>query len=243
MAQVFGEVDFTGGEETRFDGITVISFERPTTNERILVIWNRRFESNTATIPAAGSSAQLYTMRQTTSIFPQNGEYNIPLRAAEPDNYLDIESFDISAIGGEPVILVEAIEGTVPPLNATNVVEVGGISGTPIAPTPGPVIRPTISAEEDTQAPVPFVNALPEVSATSFSVSWGARDNGQVTRYVVWVQINDGAWTPWLETERTEGIYTGEVGNIYRFAVWAVDAGGNWSNNVTLSAQAETRVE
>jgi hypothetical protein len=46
-----------------------------------------------------------------------------------------------------------------------------------------------------------------------------------------------------METERTEAIYTGEANNVYRFAVWAVDTAGNWSTNVSIEPQAETRVE
>jgi hypothetical protein len=243
MSQVFGEEDFVAGDTTQIDGVTIISFERPKTNERILVVWNRRFETNTAVIPAAGESATMVTLRSSTSIFPQNGEYRIPLNPALPDNYVGLENGDISAIGGEPIILIEAFEGEMPPLDVTSIVQVQAASGTAIAPTPGPVIRPTVSIENDSQAPVPFVNPLPEVSESSFLVSWGATDNGQIDRYVVWVQINDGSWTPWIETERTEAIYTGEINNIYRFAVWAVDAAGNWSTNVSIEAQAETKIQ
>jgi hypothetical protein len=243
MSQVFGEEDFIAGDTTRNEGVTIISFERPATQERILVVWNTRFEANTAVIPSSGASATMVTLRGTSNIFPNNNEYRIPLNPAEPDNYLDLENGDISAIGGEPIILIEAFEGEMPSLDATSVVQVEEASGTAIAPTPGPVIVPTTAVENDSQPPVPFVNPLPEVSQSSFSVSWGASDNGQVERYIVWVQVNDGEWTPWLETERTESIYTGEVSNTYRFAVWAVDTAGNWSSNVSLEAQAQTRVE
>jgi hypothetical protein len=243
MSQVFGAEDFVAQDSSRSEGITIISFERPRTNERILVVWNTRFDANTAIIPAAGTAATIVTLQGTSSIFPQNGEYRIPLHPALPDNYLDLENGDLSAIGGEPIILIEGVEGEIPALDATSVVQVEGASGTPLAPTVGPVIVPTVPAENDTEPPVTFVNPLPEISDSSFLVSWGATDNGEIDHYIVWVQINDGSWNPWMETERTEAIYTGESNNIYRFAVWAMDTAGNWSSNVMLVAQAETRVE
>ena len=245
MAQVFGSQPFISVNDTRLDGNTIIEFERPTTNERILVIWNRRFEPNTAVITAAGSNATLYTMNRTTTITPQDGVYSIPLNAAIPDSFPDLEPDDISAIGGEPVILVEPIEGIAPPIEATGIVQVQEVSNEVaiLAPTPGPIFNPTVAPENDSIPPVTFVESLPEISARTFLVSWGADDNGEIDSYVVWVQENDGEWTPWLETRRGEGIYTGTPGNIYRFAVWAVDTGGNWSPNISLIAQAETQVQ
>jgi hypothetical protein len=248
MAQVFGAAPFISGEETRLDGLTIFDFERPATRERILVIWNRRFEQNSAIIPAANSSAALYTMQGVNTIIPQGDNYVIPLKAAVPDNFPDLEPDDISAIGGEPVILVESLTGEAPPpLRPTSTVVAPKPTATTIPlqiiPSPGPVIAPTVAREDDTSPPVPFMQALPEISARTFIVSWGAGDDGQIDRYVVWVQLNEGEWQPWLETQRTESIYTGIPGNRYRFAVWAIDTAGNWSMNVELQAQTQTIVQ
>ncbi|MGJ3239626.1 MAG: hypothetical protein ACFE0Q_13030 [Anaerolineae bacterium] len=245
MAQVFGNAPFEYVDDTRLDGNSIFEFRRPESNERILVIWNRRFEPNNAVITAANDSATLYTMTRTTTLQAQDGAYVIPLRAAEPDSYPEIEPIDISAIAGEPVILVETIEGEAPDIEATSEVAIGETSGSVISPTatPGPIFNPTVAPEDDTIAPVTFIEPLPEISARTFLVTWGAQDNGEIARYVVWVQVNEDEWTPWLETARTEGIYTGTPGNTYRFAVWAVDVAGNWSRNVNLQAQAETTVQ
>jgi hypothetical protein len=83
---------------------------------------------------------------------------------------------------------------------------------------------------------------LPPASPPTFQVQWSADDDGAIAQYMVWVQVNEGEWTPWLETTRTEGTYTGIPGNTYRFAVWAQDAAGNWSANTDLTPQAETRI-
>lgn len=246
MAQVFSQESFTGGTVSRENDIITIRFERPFSNEFIYVIWNTRFEPNGAVIPAQGSSAVLYTMQRTTTLYPDDGGlYRIALGAAVPDNFPqdELEPNDRSAIGGEPVILVERVSGSLVADDATPIVQSDGSSGTPMPITPAPPLAPTIDPALDDQQPVTSMEPLPEVSPRTFLVRWGADDNGQIARYVVWVQINDEAWTPWLETQRTESIYTGEPGNTYRFAVWAVDTGGNWSPNTDLQPQAETRVE
>lgn len=261
MADVFGREHFVAGKETRIDGITDITFARPRTNERIHVIWNRRFEPNAALVTAEGSSATLLRMNHSQSIQPTDGVYRIDLRAAIPDSFPELEAQDISAIGGEPVILIEVVDGD---LNLPAIVKGGGGLGgvvnsgaVPIAPTlapfdeilPTPVPevaapqRPTSSPDHDTTAPVTSMSPLPPTSPPTFTVQWAARDDGQISHYIVWVQVNSGEWSPWVETQRTEGIYTGIPGNTYRFAVWAVDLAGNWSANTELTPQAETIVQ
>jgi hypothetical protein len=262
VADVFGAAPFRGGTVTRSAGITMISFERPSTSELIRVIWNRRFEPNTARIETTNTSAALYQVGSRGSISAEAGAFRIPLAAARPDNFPDAEldSNDISSLGGEPVILVEFGTGlnivsgddtsTIAPDDPVRAIP---LQPTPIPsseqlfPTPGAVLvvpeaTPAL-ASDDTTPPVPYVDPLPATSATTFAVRWGADDDGAIARYVVWVQIDDGEWSPWLETTRTEGFFTAEAGSVVRFAVWALDTGGNWSLNTTLTPQAETRVE
>jgi hypothetical protein len=113
--------------------------------------------------------------------------------------------------------------------------------------TPGPLIeasiQPTVAPEDDMQPPTTSMEPLPPVSGRTFVVRWNGDDNGKIDRFMVWVQVNDDDWIPWVETRRGEGIYTGMPGNTYRFAAWAVDMAGNWSPNVELQPQTETRVE
>jgi hypothetical protein len=251
MATVFGSEEFSGGEEIRANGITDITFDRPDTNERIHVIWNRTFDPITAEIQAEGTAATLYTLGGVRQITPEGSIYRLQLRAAQPDNFPDLEPGDVSAIGGEPLILVEFVQGGValppPAIQATPTVRIAPTVAPLVLPTSGPVIappvQPTVAPENDTESPITSMDALPEVSARTFVVRWSAEDNGAIDRYIVWVQINDGGWTPWVETQRSEGIYTGVPGDTYRFAVWAVDSAGNWSPNIDLQVQAQTRVE
>jgi hypothetical protein len=243
LAQVFGSEPFTNGDVTRQNGLTIISFDRPNTQERIRVVWNRRFESNTATLPAEGSGATLYTLLTVNTISPADGAYRIELKPAQPDNFPGLEDGDISAVGGEPVILVEKVSGSLAtPISATVEVQPQQATVTSVPPTPGPVVVPTTAPELDVVPPTTSVEPLPDVSDTTFTVRWSGNDNGQIDRYVVWIRVDEGEWTPWLETQRTEGVYTGESGRTYAFAVWAVDVAGNWSANSDLQPQAQTRV-
>jgi hypothetical protein len=121
----------------------------------------------------------------------------------------------------------------------------GGAAPTPLpAPTEAPVIRPTVDPASDTSAPQSFVVALPIISPPTFTVAWGAQDNGEVVAYVVWVRAGGGDWEPWLaDTSDTQATFTGIPGTTYQFAVWARDAAGNWSLNTDLQPQAQTAVQ
>jgi len=68
-------------------------------------------------------------------------------------------------------------------------------------------------------------------------------DDSGIASYIVWVRVNGGDWTKWLETSDTQADYTGSSGNTYDFALWAEDLAGNWSQNIELSPQATTKVQ
>jgi hypothetical protein len=243
MANVFGSQEFVRHEtvQRNEDGSSVIQFNRPQSQERISVIWNRRFEPITAEIPAEGNNAQLWTLTGNTIITPQEGVYSINLLAAQEDSYPFINQNDISAIGGPPIILIErpnaGLDAPPPQLSTP-------AGSNAIVPTPGalPTVRPTIAPEADNRPPTPRMTALPEFSQTVFRVSWGADDDGEIIRYLVWIRVDNGEWQPWLETSQQGADYTGEVGKRYEFAVWALDAGENWSTNTDLQPMASTTV-
>lgn len=243
LAEVFGRQAFERGataEVIRRDELTLIQFERPLTQERISVLWNRAFQPQDARLPAEGTQAQLYTLSGNRLITPNaEGDYVIPLRAALPDNVAKLEFGDISAVGGEPVIVVERVTGglSAPPASF--------VTNTPLPPvaTPLPTLRPTLAPEQDNTPPIPFINPLPERSPRTFSLSWGATDDGALAKYLVWVRVDGGEWMAWRETSQTSADYTGESGKRYDFALWAQDAGGNWSNNTDLVPMASTLVE
>lgn len=247
VAEVFGTVPFTNPTIQRLDDVaTVITFDRPSTNERVYVVWNRTFNPATLDLPAAGTRAMLYSLDRDFELFPTaDGVYQIGLPAAVDDGFPFLEPGDITAIGGQPYIIIER---ATEPLGET-IIQVQtqiGVPRVPVTLTPGAVAppppRPTVDPALDNQAPITSVAPMPEYSPPTFTVLWHGSDDSGVDYYLVWVRVDGGEWQPWLETQRTQAEYAGQVGSRYEFAVWAVDLAGNWSANSDLTPQAVTQV-
>lgn len=235
MAQIFGATAFANPHVDSQEGTTVVTFDRPTTGERILVMWNRTTTDLKLDVPALGDSAQLYDIaNQDYELIPTGGKYTIGLQPLTADNLPGLPAGELSGIAGAPMILVEKIN---PALLVT--------LAAPITPTPEgtPAPRATVDPTTDITPPTTTMTALPPTSPTTFAVEWAGSDDSGVDRYLVWVRMNGGKWQPWLETGQTRGFYTGSAGNTYDFAVWAVDLAGNWSLNSELVPQASTVVE
>jgi hypothetical protein len=227
----------------------VISFDRPTTGQRIYVMWNRRFEDGELQLPASGFSGQLFSaLDQDWQVTPEDGLYELTLPAATRDHYPFTRAGEQSGIGGPPLILVEQMDDIAAPVDQLNPALVPlDIPQAPLTLTPGsvtaPTARPTTDPAVDTAAPSTSMLALPVVSPPVFTVAWSAQDNSGIESYLVWVRVDGGDWQPWLETTATSAQYTGASGSTYEFAVWAVDLAGNWSSNIELEPQAVTHVE
>lgn len=235
MAQIFGAAPFANGQIESQEGSTLVSFDRPTTGERVLVMWNRTTGELKLDVPALGDSAQLYDIaNQDYELIPTDGKYTIGLQPLTADNLPGLPAGELSGIAGAPMILVEKIN---PALLVTLTAPVT------VTPEGTPAPRPTIDPTGDISPPTTSMTALPPISPSTFAVEWSGSDDSGVDRYLVWVRINGGKWQPWLETGQTRGFYTGSVGNTYDFAVWAVDLAGNWSLNSELVPQASTVVE
>ena len=249
-AEILGAQPLSGGDVdlVNEETATIVSFVRPDSGERILVIWNRTFDPVTVEIEPTSDRADLRSLTTAQALTPDGDDlYRVTLLPAVNDFFPTLEPGDLTAIGGPPVFLIERFgEGMDTPFVS---VETTGASGTPSAAlqvTPGAIVpppaQPTLAPEEDTLPPVTYVEPLPEVSPPTFTIRWLGEDNSGIDRYFVWVRVNGGEWTPWLETARTEADYTGESGNLYEFAVWAIDLAGNWSLNINVQPQAGTRV-
>ncbi len=111
MAEIFGSGSLENPRvaTVRRRGI-VITFDRPETNQRISVMWNRTLETGDIPLPASGDVGKLYSLVGSQMIYPDAaGVYQITLPAATLDNYPELEPGDVTAIGGSPFILVETI--------------------------------------------------------------------------------------------------------------------------------------
>ncbi|RMG73157.1 MAG: hypothetical protein D6711_11410 [Chloroflexi bacterium] len=246
LAEVFGREPFENGDQVYVDDrFVTITFDRPRTNERITVMWNRRLEEATLTWQAVGQNGQLISLDGSTLIEPDAaGNYQITLLAAIPDVDRSSSDFGGVAIGGPPLILIEQRTSNIRPVEVDlESIEVEGTSPT-VTPVPTSVApRPTVNPADDITPPVAVVLALPETSPPDFTVTWEGQDNSGIASYLIWVRIDEGEWTPWLNTEATSAIFNGEPGRRYEFAAWAQDLAGNWSENINLQAQANTQVE
>lgn len=252
MAQVFGSGPFDNPRVQTTDGATLIAFDRVTTGERIYVLWNRTLEETTLDLAASGPQAALYSYDNDWQLFPDEaGNFQITLPAATPDGFPYLEPGDVTAVGGKTFILVERLseaDAQVARLEAQtlSIPEVTVTPRQPVMVTPGSVVaplRPTVDPAADSTPPTALVAPLTETSPATFTVAWSGEDDSGIQRYLIWVRINGGSWQPWLETARTEAEYTGQPGQVYEFAAWALDLAGNWSTNTDLTPQAATRVE
>ena len=109
LANVFGRHPFSAsGIAGLNDPVTTITFTRES-GDRILVIWNNTAEGRTHTLKAYGLSAQLNFLDGETANLPAiEGRYSLNLQPASDFSYPDLESTRSSAIGGEPIILIES---------------------------------------------------------------------------------------------------------------------------------------
>ncbi len=108
LARVFGGHPFAASSVVGLnDTVTSITFTRET-DERILVIWNNTYEALTHSVKAKGSMAVAhYLDGQIRNLPAAEGKYLLHLQPASDYNFPDLENSRASAIGGEPIILVE----------------------------------------------------------------------------------------------------------------------------------------
>jgi hypothetical protein len=94
---------------------TVITFDRPERGERIYVMWNTTLDAATLNLPMGKGAGALYQMDSHQLSFPDSaGIVALELPPATCDYFPFLQSIDITAIGGTPLILVG-------PLPAANV--------------------------------------------------------------------------------------------------------------------------
>lgn len=219
---------------------------------RITVVWNRRLEPVTVALDATGVDAYRFTLENDERLTPdENGQYRIALPPATPDNFADLQPGAQAAIGGSPVFIIERPDALVdvPTLRR----DFNGLArqtvSAPAALTPAPQVRveapprPTVDPANDSRPPQARMNPLPVTSPTAFEVSWQGQDDSGIDVYLVWVRVDRGEWTAWLETAETRATYNGASGSLYEFHVWARDLAGNWTPDAALTADAATRVE
>ena len=109
LAEIFGSQPFSPLNLLGLnEAVTVIDFQRAN-GERIIVLWNNTRSPLTYRIKAGGAGAIVYYLDgDSASLTADGGQYTLNLKPAGDFSYPDLESTRTSAIGGEPIILVES---------------------------------------------------------------------------------------------------------------------------------------
>ncbi len=138
VAEIFGTEPFEKPRQKRLGNgrVQLIAFERPSTSERVYVIWNRTLEPVDFDLPASADSAQLITLHSRRMIEAEEQVYALRLPPAQPDHYPQLEYGDVAAIGGPPLIVIE------PSADLRRVPEFL------LPPTPTPTPSPTLDATQ-----------------------------------------------------------------------------------------------
>lgn len=114
MAELFGRGEYGQPQVEVSEDSLMFIFESVRPGKRLRVLWNRTFEPVALDLELT-NTASLYTLTSTTTVQPNaHGVYRLTLPPAAPDYYPFLEPGDVSAIGGEPRILVESLRGALP---------------------------------------------------------------------------------------------------------------------------------
>jgi RHS repeat-associated protein len=96
------------------------------------------------------------------------------------------------------------------------------------------------AAQIDLSPPTGGISNLPATTVgNNINVSWGATDSSGIKNYDVFVSVNNAAFTQWLtDVTTTSAVYTGQIGNTYRFYSLATDNAGNeqLASNATIAS-------
>lgn len=83
-------------------------------------------------------------------------------------------------------------------------------------------------APADSSPPSSMITVLNDESSVNIPVFWSGTDNREIARFDIFVSVNGGPWTLWLDdTTETEAVYVGNLGDQVAFYSRARDAAGN----------------
>jgi hypothetical protein len=108
MADIFGKSELENPLIQVLDNkATIISFDRTDTQQRLYVIWNMTLDTVAVNLPLTTKSAVSYSLDDQKWLTPDaGGNFPIVLPAATCDYYPFLQPGEVTAIGGEPLIIV-----------------------------------------------------------------------------------------------------------------------------------------
>ena len=109
---MFGTGELDNPKVTTLDNrATIITFDRPKTNQRLYVVWNNTLDPLTVKLPVGKDTLDVHTLSAKYTRTPdKKGFLELELPPAACDYFPFLQSFDVTGIGGSPFILV----GTLP---------------------------------------------------------------------------------------------------------------------------------
>ncbi len=108
VAQLFGTGELANPKVTILENrATLITFDRPATDQRLYVVWNNTLDDVTVKLPLGKAVLDVYTVTtQYTRTPDKKGFLEVELPTADCDYYPFLQSLDITAIGGQTLILI-----------------------------------------------------------------------------------------------------------------------------------------
>jgi len=113
LADVFGAANFSRRgivDDVRDDGAALITFARPQSHERVVVVWNTLEEPLEFSLPAEDEHATLFMVSGERELTAVDGMYTLTLAPAGMPRQRFRETRVPVDIGGMPVILVEQVQ-------------------------------------------------------------------------------------------------------------------------------------
>jgi hypothetical protein len=114
VADLFGEgkLDNPNIEVIR-NWVTVITFDRHETNERLYVIWNNTLSPLQLDLPIGADQVRLFSLEGQAERTPDDeGILRLDLPAAKCDFYPFLNPGDVTGIGGETTIILAPLQGS-----------------------------------------------------------------------------------------------------------------------------------
>ncbi|MEO0560647.1 MAG: hypothetical protein AAF125_00935, partial [Chloroflexota bacterium] len=176
-------------------------------DERLTFLWNELASESTISWRAESTSARFYGYGDIRfTLTPAEGQYTVTLPPARLNDDPQRPVGTNVMIGGRTFAMLEQV---IPDAGTGELL--AGVpqpftQATPRAPLPaqigsvlgnGQTGTGTLDNLSDLTPPITGMTALPEISQRTFTVSWNGADTGGIERYLVWVQVDDGEWTPW----------------------------------------------
>lgn len=113
VADIFGTGELDKSKITTLDNrATLITFDRPKTDERLYIVWNNTLDPLTVKLPVGKDTLDVRTLNAQYTLTPdKKGFLQLDLPTADCDYFPFLQSTDITGIGGSPIILI----GKLPP--------------------------------------------------------------------------------------------------------------------------------